>query len=54
VDEGWGADLVVLGSHGYGFLDRLILGSVSQFVLSHATCSVEVVRRREGEEGEKR
>lgn len=52
--EAWGADLVVLGSHGYGFWDRVLLGSVSRSVMSHATCSVEVVRRREIEEGEKR
>ena len=49
--ESWGADLVVLGSHGYGFWDRLLLGSVSQAVASHALCSVEIVRRRERAEG---
>lgn len=47
----WGADLVVVGSHGYGFWNRLILGSVSQAVVSHAPCSVEIVRRREDREG---
>jgi nucleotide-binding universal stress UspA family protein len=47
----WGADLVVVGSHGYGFWNRLLLGSVSQAVLSHAPCSVEIVRRREDKEG---
>jgi general stress protein 26/nucleotide-binding universal stress UspA family protein len=40
----WGADLIVLGSHGYKGLKRLLLGSVAQAVVSHATCSVEVVR----------
>jgi nucleotide-binding universal stress UspA family protein len=49
--ESWGADLVVLGSHGYGFWDRLLLGSVSQAVASHAPCSVEIVRRHERAEG---
>lgn len=49
--ESWGADLVVLGSHGYGFWERLLLGSVSQAVASHAPCSVEIVRRRERAEG---
>jgi nucleotide-binding universal stress UspA family protein len=46
IDEAseWGADLIVLGSHGYTGLRRLILGSVSQYVVSHATSSVEVVR----------
>src|SRR5215207_4131875 len=51
--ESWGADLVVLGSHGYGFWDRLLLGSVSQAVASHAPCSVLIVRRRERAEGGK-
>jgi nucleotide-binding universal stress UspA family protein len=37
----WGADLIVLGSHGY---NRLPLGSISQAVVSHAKCSVEIVR----------
>lgn len=42
--EGWGADLIVVGSHSYGAWKRLLLGSVSQAVVSHAKCSVEVVR----------
>ena len=39
----WGADLVVLGSHGKKGLDRM-LGSVSDSVARHAPCSVEIVR----------
>ena len=42
----WPADLIVLGSHGYTGLKRLVLGSVAQSVVSHAPCSVEVVRDR--------
>lgn len=42
--EDWGADLIVLGSHGYRAWERFLLGSVSQAVVSHAKCSVEVVR----------
>lgn len=42
--EGWRADLIVLGSHGYRAWERFLLGSVSQSVVSHAKCSVEVVR----------
>lgn len=42
--ESWGADLIVVGSHGYGRWERFLLGSVSQSVVSHAKCSVEVVR----------
>lgn len=49
VDEArkWSADLVVLGSHGYTGIKRLLLGSVASSVVSHAPCSVEVVRRKQ-------
>jgi nucleotide-binding universal stress UspA family protein len=46
--ERWGADLIVLGSHGYGSWNRLLLGSVSQAVSLHAPCSVEIVRASAG------
>ncbi|HEX5885092.1 MAG TPA: universal stress protein [Pyrinomonadaceae bacterium] len=49
--EDWGADLIVLGSHGYSGWRRLLLGSVSQAVVSHAKCSVEVVRCSPADEG---
>jgi general stress protein 26/nucleotide-binding universal stress UspA family protein len=42
----WGADLIVVGSHGYTGLKRLLLGSVAQSVVGHAPCSVEVVRMK--------
>ena len=42
--EIWKADLIVVGSHGYPTWERLLLGSVSQAVVSNAKCSVEVVR----------
>ena len=44
--ERWGADLVIVGTHGYNALERLWLGSVSRAVASHAKRSVEVARRR--------
>ncbi|HMG34538.1 MAG TPA: universal stress protein [Blastocatellia bacterium] len=47
--ERWGADLIVLGSHGYRGLTKLLLGSVSQAVASHAHCSVEIVRKHESQ-----
>lgn len=40
----WGADLIVMGSHGRRGFNRLLLGSVSESVAVHAHCSVEVVR----------
>jgi nucleotide-binding universal stress UspA family protein len=42
--EQWRADLIVLGSHGRKGLERLLLGSVSEYVAHHARCSVEIVR----------
>ncbi len=48
--EAWGADLIVVGSHGYRAWERFLLGSVSQSVVSHAKCSVEVVRCRKSVE----
>ena len=46
--EAFGADLIVVGSHGQGVFERFLLGSVSQAVALHATCSVEIVRRGAG------
>ena len=47
----WKADLIVMGSHGYGAWQRFLLGSVSQAVVAHAKCSVEVVHMcRQGKE----
>jgi nucleotide-binding universal stress UspA family protein len=40
----WNADLVVLGSHGRRGLTRMFLGSVSETVVAHARCSVDVIR----------
>jgi len=41
------ADLVVVGTHGRTGMKRLMLGSVATYVISHAPCSVLVVRDRE-------
>ena len=38
------ADLVVMGSHGRSGLEKLVLGSVTQAVLSHTKLPVLVVR----------
>ena len=47
VDEAkeWNADLIVVGSHGRGFWGRLTLGSVSDAIVHHASCSVLIARR---------
>ena len=38
------ADLVIVGSHGYGFINRMLLGSVSNYVVHHAPCTVLVIK----------
>ncbi|WOD41022.1 universal stress protein [Nodosilinea sp. E11] len=43
VANSWGADLIVVGSHGRRGLSELLLGSVSNYVMHHANCSVLVV-----------
>ena len=39
------ADLLVVGSHGHSGLTKLMLGSVSSHVVTHAPCSVLVVKQ---------
>lgn len=40
----WKPDLVIAGSHGKSPFERFLLGSVSHALVSHAPCSVEIVR----------
>ncbi|MFN7928269.1 MAG: universal stress protein [Blastocatellia bacterium] len=42
----WGADWIIVGSHGYRGWKRFLLGSVAQAIATHAPCSVEIVRPR--------
>jgi nucleotide-binding universal stress UspA family protein len=44
VAKKWHANLIVVGSHGRTGLAKLMLGSVSEYVARHATCSVQIVR----------
>ena len=48
--ETLGATMIVIGSHGWGAVRRLLFGSVSWAVLHHAPCSVLVVRDSSVEE----
>lgn len=39
-----GADLLVVGSHGRTGMAKLLMGSVASYVVTHAPCSVLVVK----------
>ncbi|ONK67578.1 uncharacterized protein A4U43_C05F1490 [Asparagus officinalis] len=41
-----GADVLVMGSHGYGFIKRAFIGSVSDYCARNAKCPVLIVKRR--------
>ncbi|MFK7818759.1 MAG: universal stress protein [Planctomycetaceae bacterium] len=43
------ADLIVIPSHGYHGVKRMVLGSVAERVIRHAECSVMVLRRSDAE-----
>ncbi|HVB97132.1 MAG TPA: universal stress protein [Chloroflexota bacterium] len=42
-----GVDLVVVGSHGRNVIERLILGSTSEYLVHHSPCPVMIVRPEE-------
>ncbi|KAG1365238.1 universal stress protein PHOS34 [Cocos nucifera] len=39
------ADMLVVGSHGYGAIKRTVLGSVSDYCAHHAHCTVMIVKK---------
>ncbi|KAJ0035917.1 hypothetical protein Pint_24514 [Pistacia integerrima] len=39
------ADVLVLGSHGYGAVKRAVLGSVSDYCAHHCSCSIMIVKK---------
>lgn len=41
--KAWGADMIVIGSHGRRGVSRILLGSVAERVVRHAPCPVLVV-----------
>jgi len=47
MEEAMGAALLVVGSHGRGRFAEMVLGSVGQVVLRHASASIAIVRNQE-------
>ena len=45
--ETFGADLIVVGAQGHGAFSSLLLGSVSQSIVTHANCSVMIARKKD-------
>ena len=45
----WKADLLVVGSHGKGWAERMLVGSVTERLLNHLPTSVLVVPTRKAE-----
>lgn len=43
------ADVIVISSHGYHGVKRMLLGSVAETVIRHAHCAVYVLRRQDAE-----
>lgn len=40
-----GADFLVMGTHGHGFIKRVIMGSVSEYCCQNAVCPVVVANK---------
>ncbi len=49
--ETWQPDLVIMGAHGKSTLTRMVLGSVSQKVLTELHHTIRIARRRERRAG---
>ncbi len=44
------ADVIVVGSHGHGFLSRVLIGSVSEYVVRHTSRAVLVLRHDDSDD----
>ncbi|KAI3913882.1 hypothetical protein MKW92_051667 [Papaver armeniacum] len=51
VVEKIGADILVMGTHGYGMIKRALLGSVSTHCAQNVKCPVFIVKRPKSEVG---
>lgn len=44
--KGWGADLIIMGTHARKGFSRTFVGSVAEGVAERANCSVEIVKAK--------
>jgi len=42
--QAWNADLIIIGRRGYNGFQEILVGSVSNYVVHHAHCSVLIVQ----------
>lgn len=47
--ESWEADCIFIGAKGLDKIERILIGSVSSSIAARAGCSVEIVRRPQGQ-----
>lgn len=50
IAEEWQADMIVVGSHGRTGMAKLLLGSVSQALVTHAPCPVLVIKHKHADD----
>ena len=46
-----GVDMIVMGARGLGTLKKILLGSVSEYVSAHASCTVIIAQNKSHEGG---
>jgi nucleotide-binding universal stress UspA family protein len=50
--EEYAPDMVIMGSHGHGYMMKALLGSVTMFLLKHVKCPVMIVPSKKAKEQE--
>lgn len=45
IPESQNVDLIIVGATGMSYLERIVVGSVASYIVSHAPCDTLIVRR---------